>query len=452
MKKLRRQRKIQPAQTGKNNVSPQPAVSPKKHNSPTAQQELNAVIPYDENLLERSRTQWQFGDWPSLAQLNRDTLQHHPDRAKLALLAAAGRLQTGQNAEARQFVRLAQDWGVSKKLISQILIAGVHNNIGRAYMAKGEDKVALNHFEDAIRLVQPNAVRRLVGEARAVREAVQLGLLPQAAQLMDIQLKDTKNCNGQEQARIKILETEIELLHHELSLAQQRQQLFAYKAAESVSNPIGSEAWKKQLQKKSVSQLGQDLWVLEKTDYKRGGFFVEFGATDGVLLSNTWLLEKEFGWQGICAEPNPKFFEQLKQNRHCIVSNQYIGRETGQIVDFILAGAYGGSREFSGSDSHEKKRTAYATAGQLTTFITISLDDFLEQHEAPHDIDYISIDTEGSEYDLLSTFPFEKWNIRFFTIEHNHSAQRENIFNLLQNHGYLRTECEWDDWYEKIIS
>lgn len=47
------------------------------------------LVPYDEKLLKRSRTQWKFGDWASLAALNRETLQHHPDRAKLALLAAA---------------------------------------------------------------------------------------------------------------------------------------------------------------------------------------------------------------------------------------------------------------------------------------------------------------------------------------------------------------------------
>ena len=63
------------------------------------------LVPYDENLLERSRTQWQFGDWASLVKLERDTLQHHPDRAKLALLAAAGHLQQGDNPAARQFTR-----------------------------------------------------------------------------------------------------------------------------------------------------------------------------------------------------------------------------------------------------------------------------------------------------------------------------------------------------------
>ncbi len=73
-------------------------------------------------LLERSSTQWQFGDWDSLAKLERDTLQHLPDRAKLALLAAAGHLQLGNDQAAFQCTRMAQDWGCSKKLISQILI------------------------------------------------------------------------------------------------------------------------------------------------------------------------------------------------------------------------------------------------------------------------------------------------------------------------------------------
>lgn len=82
------------------------------------------VVPYDENLLERARTQWQFGDWVSLSQLKRDSLQHHPDRAKLALLAAAGRLQTDKVGEAKQYLRLAQDWGVSHKLFCQIITAG----------------------------------------------------------------------------------------------------------------------------------------------------------------------------------------------------------------------------------------------------------------------------------------------------------------------------------------
>lgn len=137
---------------------------------------LENLVPYDENLLERSRIQWQFGDWASLAALDRDTLQHHPDRAKLALLGAAGRLQTGSQIEAKQWIRLAQDWGCSKKLISQILIAGVHNNIGRASALSGNNLKSFQHFEAAISIGTPGADVRLLTQARSFHQLGQLNL------------------------------------------------------------------------------------------------------------------------------------------------------------------------------------------------------------------------------------------------------------------------------------
>ena len=101
------------------------------------------------SLLEQANTQWQTGDWHSLAKLQRDTLQHHPDRAHLALLAAAGRLQMGKDAEAKPFIRLAQEWGASKQHIAQMLIAGVHRSLGRAAELGNQKQRAQRHFESA---------------------------------------------------------------------------------------------------------------------------------------------------------------------------------------------------------------------------------------------------------------------------------------------------------------
>lgn len=134
-------------------------------------------VAYDENLLVRARTQWQFGDWESLANIHRDTLQHHPDRAKLALLAAAGRLQTGNNNEAKQFIRLAQDWGISKKLISQILTAGVHNSLGRAAALGNQPQRALQHFDNAISIGTPGNDVKLLTQARTGEQLNQLRAL-----------------------------------------------------------------------------------------------------------------------------------------------------------------------------------------------------------------------------------------------------------------------------------
>lgn len=140
------------------------------------EESVQVVMPYDESLLECARTQWQFGDWHSLAQLNRNTLQHHPDRAKLALLAAAGRLQIGFDAEARQFIRLAKDWGVSKRLISQILIAGVHNSLARAAAIGNQQKRSIHHFGKAIRVGAIANDAKLLIEARVTQQLHQLGL------------------------------------------------------------------------------------------------------------------------------------------------------------------------------------------------------------------------------------------------------------------------------------
>lgn len=139
-------------------------------------------VPFDENLLERARTQWQFGDWESLAKIERDTLQHHPDRAKLALLAAAGHLQTNSIGTAKQFIRLAQEWGCSKKLIAQILTAGVHNSLGRAAAVAGQQSRALKHFKSSITTGSPGSEARLIAQARATEQFAQIGLVGNVTQ------------------------------------------------------------------------------------------------------------------------------------------------------------------------------------------------------------------------------------------------------------------------------
>ena len=74
-----------------------------------------------------------------------------------------------------------------------------------------------------------------------------------------------------------------------------------------------------EIRDKSKSQLGQDLFVLLETNFKKNGFFVEFGATNGVDLSNTYILEKQFNWQGILAEPAKVWNAELQRNRNCSI-------------------------------------------------------------------------------------------------------------------------------------
>lgn len=128
------------------------------------------VVAFDEDLLEKARLHWHIGDWDSITSIDREALQHHPDRAKLALLVAAALQQTDQAAAAAQYARLAREWGCSKKLIAQILIAGVHNTLARAAAALGDQAKSNAHFRLAVSSGTPGLDSALLARTRAANE------------------------------------------------------------------------------------------------------------------------------------------------------------------------------------------------------------------------------------------------------------------------------------------
>jgi len=199
---------------------------------------------------------------------------------------------------------------------------------------------------------------------------------------------------------------------------------------------------------RSKSQLWQDLFVLCELNFKGGGFFVEFGATNGVNLSNSHLLEKEFGWSGIVAEPARRWHKDLKANRSCNIETDCVWRESNAALTFneVDLGEYSTIDEFSSADTLNKMRDD----GRSYSVNTISLNDLLEKYNAPRRMDYLSIDTEGSEYDILSSLDFDKYQFAAITCEHNFTPLREELFALLTGHGYVRkleAISLFDDWY-----
>lgn len=206
----------------------------------------------------------------------------------------------------------------------------------------------------------------------------------------------------------------------------------------------------KDLMAKSRSQLRQDLFVLTELGFKRDGYFVEFGGANGVDLSNSYLLEKEFGWQGIVAEPAHRWHAQLHKSRTCHIEKDCVWRVSGDTLVFNETdiGELSTLDSFSDQDLHKETRKQ----GKTYPVTTISLADMLEKYGAPRQIDYLSIDTEGSEYDILSHFDFSKYDIRVITCEHNYTPMRQKIHTLLSKAGYVRKLeqiSQFDDWYVK---
>jgi len=206
------------------------------------------------------------------------------------------------------------------------------------------------------------------------------------------------------------------------------------------------EGWR--LARRSKSQIGQDIFALSEIGVIRQGFFVEFGATNGVDRSNTWMLEKVLGWRGILAEPARCWHEQLAANRNCAIEHRCVWRNTGEKLTFseVSDPELSTLSTFSGDDFHHKSRESHR-AYQVET---ISLDELLRAHDAPVSIDFFSIDTEGSEFDILEAFDFGKRRFRVIVCEHNYAPIREKIYALLTSKGYVRRYADlsrFDDWY-----
>jgi FkbM family methyltransferase len=199
----------------------------------------------------------------------------------------------------------------------------------------------------------------------------------------------------------------------------------------------------------SSSQIFQDIWVLFETGEKRGGFFVEFGATNGKLISNSYLLETGYGWNGILAEPAPVWHEELSRNRKCLISHKCVWTKSGETLFFRQTK----EPEYSTLDSFSKRGDAHASAredAELIQVETISLNDLLTECIAPTTIDYISLDTEGSELSILETFDFDHYNVRHLSIEHNHTEDEVKIDRFMASKGFERCFPEFslfDGWF-----
>lgn len=199
---------------------------------------------------------------------------------------------------------------------------------------------------------------------------------------------------------------------------------------------------------KSKSQLGQDLFVLSQLGFKRHGYFVEFGACDGVYLSNSLLVEAEFGWSGILSEPGRIWHDDLAQNRTATIEDRCVYSSSGDVVVFSEMEDAGLSTMdvFVDSDSHSVARKI--EAGYEVE--TITLLDLLKAHHAPKTIDFLSIDTEGSEFAILNAFDFSSYSFRVICVEHNYTEARGLIYDLLTSVGYVRKFpllSRFDDWY-----
>ena len=188
------------------------------------------------------------------------------------------------------------------------------------------------------------------------------------------------------------------------------------------------------------SQYGQDeaLYRLLFKN-KMDGVFVELGAGDGVRLSNTYFFEKQ-GWSGICIEPNPFEYKKLIENRHCITENIVIATNPSP-VEFLAIDGEGKGLSGIVDEYDSRHLQRIETSGEVKgrqevmKVPTSTMENLFDKHNIT-EVDYFSLDVEGSELDVLHSINFEKVKINYFTIENNYNSFDEAIF--LMSKGFIK--------------
>lgn len=208
---------------------------------------------------------------------------------------------------------------------------------------------------------------------------------------------------------------------------------------------------------KYYSQCGQDRYVNE-TFFKNklNGVFIDIGAHDGICLSNTYFFENELDWDGICIEPNPITFAKLQASRKAICISGCIANENIKGAEFLQI--TGPLSYYSGivnkyEPLHLKRvEGELALCGGTKEIIKVdcyNLNDLLEQYEIAH-VDFLSLDTEGGELEILKSINYDKIKIDVIAVENNYGDPGFKIFmkskgyvlskNLVQDHIFFHKD------------
>ena len=193
-----------------------------------------------------------------------------------------------------------------------------------------------------------------------------------------------------------------------------------------------------------------DKYIFEKYLQKENGIFIEAGANDGITQSNTYILEKYYGWKGICIEPCIKEYIKCSKirnsyNYNCaLVSFDYNNATVKMDIDGGLMASINGKR---------------LNSPYLYDVSSNTLQNILDELNL-HNIDFFSLDVEGFELDVLKGIDFNKTNITYCLIEYNPSLFNElmqfmiiNKYEFIENvsNYSLETNPGWDGLHNDYL-
>ncbi len=170
---------------------------------------------------------------------------------------------------------------------------------------------------------------------------------------------------------------------------------------------------------KFFSQAGQDKIIKNYFfQNKKNGFFIEIGAYDGIIGSNCYHFEKFLNWEGIAIEPSQIQYDKLKNNRTCKTINKAISNDKKdveflEVIEGLTQMSGINNENYTAIEAIKKSEKSKTKISKITTTT------FDEEITSNTEIDYLSIDIEGGELDLLKSIDFNKYSIKIVSVENN---------------------------------
>ena len=207
---------------------------------------------------------------------------------------------------------------------------------------------------------------------------------------------------------------------------------------------------------KSFSQVGQDFKIVNMlggptSSSSEGGYFIDLAANHATALSNSYHLEQQRNWKGLCMEANPIYWFDLARYRSCDIVGAVIGNDhrTNESMPFAFPkrnnpgkGARDGA-VMGGLVGYDQKEGGKGI--DVVDVYTVPIAEILERFDVPKLIDYMSLDVEGAEFFVMKNFPFHDYTIKIVTIE----RPTGDLINLLSKNGYEKVK-DLSTWGETL--
>jgi FkbM family methyltransferase len=170
-------------------------------------------------------------------------------------------------------------------------------------------------------------------------------------------------------------------------------------------------------QKGQISFLFNHVFDYERNGLMKNGFFIDLACADGVTINNTFFMEKYLNWNGLLFEPNPNFKKSIENNRTSPLISKCVSDKPGKKVKFRIDNGMLGGIVSEQTDNNYEFRSNELKSAEIIELVTTTLEEELINFNAPNLIDYMSLDVEGAEYEILKNFPFNKFKFKSISIE-----------------------------------